>query len=152
MHRTTKSALWVTAVMVVLASAASAGVVYKDVAELSAAARQVVIGDVVTVSSFWDEQHALIKSRIVVQVDGQMRTGRDVVIGALLGAGIGFSLSRIGLVEPTWALVAGAGLGILAAMVLQTVHRRVAHGAPPGESQPPPVSETNVPDDHSGDP
>ena len=27
-----------------------------------------------------------LRDRIVVQVDGQMKTGRDVVIGALLGA------------------------------------------------------------------
>ena len=28
-----------------------------------------------------------LRGRIAVQVDGQMKTGRDVVIGALLGAG-----------------------------------------------------------------
>ena len=73
-----------------------------------------------------------------------------VLLGALLGAGVGFSLSRIGLVDPTWALATGAGLGILAAMVLQTVHRRVVGAAPPGEHQPS-VSEPNVPDDHPRD-
>jgi multidrug efflux pump len=72
----------------------------------------------------------------------------SILLGSLLGAGIGFSLSRIGLVDPTWALAAGAGLGILGAMILQTVHRRVVGGAPPGDNQPPPVSETNVPDDN----
>jgi multidrug efflux pump len=55
----------------------------------------------------------------------------SVLLGALLGAGIGFALSRIGLVEPAWAVGVGAGLGILAAMVLQTVHRRVVGGPPP---------------------
>ena len=36
-----------------------------------------------------------LRSRIVVEVDGQMRTGRDIVIGAILGADeFGFSPPR----------------------------------------------------------
>ena len=36
-----------------------------------------------------------LRDRIVVQVDGQMKTGRDVVIGALLGAEeFGFATAR----------------------------------------------------------
>jgi multidrug efflux pump len=58
-------------------------------------------------------------------------------LGGLVGVGIGFSLSRIGLVEPVWAMVAGGGSGILAATVLQVVHRRVVSVTPPCEDQPP---------------
>src|SRR6267142_1627012 len=37
-----------------------------------------------------------LRSRIVVEVDGQMRTGRDVVIGAILGADeFGFSTAPL---------------------------------------------------------
>jgi len=36
-----------------------------------------------------------LRDRIVVQVDGQLKTGRDVVIAALLGAEeFGFSIAR----------------------------------------------------------
>jgi multidrug efflux pump len=58
----------------------------------------------------------------------------SILLGALLGAGVGFSLSRIGLLEPTWALIGGAGLGILAAIVLQTLQRRIEGDAPPDSS------------------
>lgn len=60
-----------------------------------------------------------------------------LIIGALLGAGVGFSLAEIGLVEPTWGLAVGTGLGILAALALQTFHRR--HAAR-GDRQPPPAT------------
>ena len=63
----------------------------------------------------------------------------SVLLGGLLGAAGGFSLSRLGLVAPAWAIVTGAGLGILVGIVLQTVHRRVVGGAPPTEKRPPPV-------------
>ncbi len=43
-------------------------VVYKDTAELTSAAQQIVIGDVAEVTSFWDANHELINSRIVVTV------------------------------------------------------------------------------------
>jgi len=37
-----------------------------------------------------------LRSRIVVEVDGQMRTGRDVVVGAMLGADeFGFSTAPL---------------------------------------------------------
>ena len=37
-----------------------------------------------------------LRSRIAVQVDGQLKTGRDVVIGALLGADeFGFSTALV---------------------------------------------------------
>ncbi|MFH0983395.1 MAG: matrixin family metalloprotease [Planctomycetota bacterium] len=41
----------------------------KTVEDLTAEARQIVLGDVVEVTSFWDDPHELIKSRIVVAVD-----------------------------------------------------------------------------------
>jgi len=47
-------------------SIATAGVVHENVARLARAAQQIVLGDVVSVTSFWDDEHALIKSRIVV--------------------------------------------------------------------------------------
>jgi hypothetical protein len=47
---------------------ASAAVIHKDVAELTGAAQQLVIGDVTGVTSFWDDQHARIKSRIQIRV------------------------------------------------------------------------------------
>ena len=44
------------------------GVIYKDVAELAAQAEQIVIGDVIEVTCFWDNNYDLIKSHIVVDV------------------------------------------------------------------------------------
>ena len=49
-------------------TSAYGGVVYKDVADLAAQAEQIVIGDVVEVTSFWDANYDLIKSRIIVNV------------------------------------------------------------------------------------
>jgi multidrug efflux pump len=43
----------------------------------------------------------------------------------LLGAGIGFSLSRLGLFDPTWAMAIGACLGVLGGLLLQTIHWHV---------------------------
>jgi multidrug efflux pump len=48
------------------------------------------------------------------------------LLGALLGAGIGFALSRIGLIRPTWALIPGGCVGIVAALLLQTLHWHVS--------------------------
>lgn len=48
-------------------AAAPAAVIHKDVAELTTEAQQIVLGDVIEVTSFWDDDRALIKSRIVVQ-------------------------------------------------------------------------------------
>ena len=55
----------------------------------------------------------------------------SVLMGALLGAGIGFSLSRLGLVDPTWAVPAGGCAGVLAALLFQTIwhiHERRQNG------------------------
>jgi multidrug efflux pump len=57
------------------------------------------------------------------------------LLGALLGLGIGFSLSRIGLADPTWAMVIGGSAGIVAALILQTFHRHVA-AEERGDQQP----------------
>ncbi|MHB1037862.1 MAG: efflux RND transporter permease subunit [Pirellulales bacterium] len=46
----------------------------------------------------------------------------SVVLGALLGVGVGFALSRIGLVGSTSGLVVGGSVGIVAALLVQTVH------------------------------
>ncbi|HUU82148.1 MAG TPA: matrixin family metalloprotease, partial [Phycisphaerae bacterium] len=64
-----RTVLIATIVAAVLSSMASAAVVYKDVPELTAEAKQIVVGDVVSLDSFWDANHELIKSRVVVSVD-----------------------------------------------------------------------------------
>jgi multidrug efflux pump len=46
----------------------------------------------------------------------------SIMLGALVGLGVGFSLSRIGLVDQTWALIVGGCVGVIAALLLQTVH------------------------------
>lgn len=48
---------------------ARGAVVYKDVGELTAESNRIVIGDVTEVTSFWNQERALIKSRIIVNVD-----------------------------------------------------------------------------------
>ena len=53
---------------ILAAGPATGAVVEQSVAELTAAAQQIVVGDVVDLTSFWDDEHALIKSRITVQV------------------------------------------------------------------------------------
>jgi hypothetical protein len=61
---------------------AAGAVIHKDIAELTADAQQIVIGDVTEVISFWDNQHALIKSRITVRVDEYLvgqGTGQEVL-------------------------------------------------------------------------
>jgi multidrug efflux pump len=68
----------------------------------------------------------------------------SALLGVLLGAGIGFSLSRLGLIEPAGALAVGAGVGILAAIILQTLHWHVTGGAPR-------IDETDITDDQSKD-
>lgn len=40
-----------------------------EVEDLTADARRIVVGDVVEVTSFWNDAHDLIKSRVVVRVD-----------------------------------------------------------------------------------
>lgn len=44
-------------------------VVHKDIGELTAESNRIIIGDVVEVASFWNQEHTLIKSRIVINVD-----------------------------------------------------------------------------------
>ena len=48
------------------------------------------------------------------------------LMGGLLGAGIGFSLSRLGLVDPTWAMLIGGCVGVLGGLLLQTIHWHVS--------------------------
>ena len=65
---------WQAVLILVVAAAlapspARAAVVYQGVAALTTEADQVVLGDVVEVTSYWDDTHELIKSRIVVSVD-----------------------------------------------------------------------------------
>ena len=66
MHKTRVSAALVC--MLCVGATAWGAVEYKEVADLTAEARQIVMGDVVKITSFWDEKHELIKSRIVVDV------------------------------------------------------------------------------------
>jgi len=73
----------IAAACLVCAARPAAGVVeYKDVGELTTGAKQIVIGDVVEVSCFWDDDHALINSRIVVDVTDYLvgrGPGREVL-------------------------------------------------------------------------
>jgi hypothetical protein len=48
---------------------ALSSVLYKNVGELTAESNRIIIGDVVEITSFWNEDHTLIKSRIVIDVD-----------------------------------------------------------------------------------
>ena len=77
---------WMSAVVVAISvSVAWAAVVPKDISELTAEANQIVIGDVVSVTSFWDDNHELINSRIVVAVDQYLvgeGTGTEVMVMA----------------------------------------------------------------------
>jgi hypothetical protein len=59
----------------ILAGAASAAVQPEPIEALAAKAQRIVVGDVVKISSFWDDAQELIKSRIVVHVD-QYLVGR----------------------------------------------------------------------------
>jgi hypothetical protein len=48
---------------------ARGAVIHKDVSELTAESNRIIIGDVVEVTSFWNQDRTLIKSRIVIDVD-----------------------------------------------------------------------------------
>jgi hypothetical protein len=61
------------AVLISLSSARGA-IIHKDIGELTTESNRIVIGDVAEVTSFWNQDHTLIKSRIVVDVD-------DYIIG-----------------------------------------------------------------------
>lgn len=45
-----------------------ADVVYMDMPDLAGQAQQVIVGDILEVTSFWNDSHSLIQRRIVVQV------------------------------------------------------------------------------------
>lgn len=47
------------------------------------------------------------------------------LIGVLLGAGIGLCVSRLGLGVPAWTMPIGGGVGVVAALLIQTFHRRM---------------------------
>ena len=83
--------LWVVcAGVLIVAPSAWAAVVFKDVAALTATAEQIVVGDVVEVTSFWDENHELIKSRIEVQVaDYLLGDGPGVEVLEMTGGTVG---------------------------------------------------------------
>jgi hypothetical protein len=49
-----------------------AAVVEMDVGQLTAESNRIIIGDVVDITSFWNQDHTLIKSRIVVEVDNYL--------------------------------------------------------------------------------
>ncbi|UCG17025.1 MAG: matrixin family metalloprotease [Phycisphaerales bacterium] len=62
--------LWMSSACILcLTGMASGAVIYKDVAELTAEAQRIVIGDVVEVSSFWNDNHDVIRTRVVIDVD-----------------------------------------------------------------------------------
>jgi hypothetical protein len=72
------------------AGPASAAVIEKDVAALTAQSQQIVIGDVREVTSFWDDQHARIKSHIVVQVQQYLvGTGSGTEVLEMSGGTVG---------------------------------------------------------------
>ncbi len=50
-------------------SSGQSAVVHKDIGELSSESNRIIIGDVIDVTSFWNPEHTLIKSRIVIEVD-----------------------------------------------------------------------------------
>ena len=57
-------------------------VIHRDVSELTVEAQRIVVGDVVEVTSFWDERHELIKSRVVVAAETYLAgagTGTEVL-------------------------------------------------------------------------
>ncbi|MCK4340241.1 MAG: matrixin family metalloprotease [Phycisphaerae bacterium] len=78
-----KASFWMLVLMFAFnPDPASALVRYKDVADLTAEAQQIIIGDVVEVTSFWNEERTLIKSRIVVNVEQYLvgsGTGTEVL-------------------------------------------------------------------------
>ncbi len=74
--------LWMLMVFVLGVSVAQAAVEPKTVGELTVEAQQIVIGDVIGVTSFWDEGHDVIRSRVEVAVDQYLvgeGTGTEVL-------------------------------------------------------------------------
>jgi multidrug efflux pump len=74
----------------------------------------------------------------------------STLLGALVGLGVGFSLSRIGLLDPTWALILGGCVGVVAALLLQTVHWHV-NSRQQDERTSLPVTDEIQPTDRKGD-
>jgi multidrug efflux pump len=74
----------------------------------------------------------------------------SVLMGALLGLGIGYSLSQIGLVDPTWAIPVGSCVGVVAALLLQTVHWHV-HSRQQDTQTTLSVADETPPADEKGD-
>ena len=63
-------------------SPATAAVIEKDVADLTAQAGQIVVGDVIGVTSSWNDDHTLIKSRVTIKVSQYLvgdGTGTEVI-------------------------------------------------------------------------
>ncbi len=73
----------------------------------------------------------------VIEGISEMRLFRSVavqrflsaILGAVVGAGVGFSFAQLGLGGSHWTTPLGAALGVVAAMILQALHRRAAHKA-----------------------
>ncbi len=87
----------VMAATVALASSSSqAVVVYRDVAALTAEATRIVVGDVVEVTSFWNRDRTLIKSRIVVGVDDYLvGQGGATEVLEMIGGTVGDMTLRV---------------------------------------------------------
>ena len=83
--RFTREAIICVAAALLSLSLAQGAVVYKDVGELTAESNRIVIGDVVEVTSFWNQAHTLINSRIVIEVDDY-----------LIGEGTGTEMLEMG--------------------------------------------------------
>ncbi|MCP4593050.1 MAG: hypothetical protein GY842_20135, partial [bacterium] len=82
--------------------AAWGAVVSKDVGDLTVQAHQIIIGDVAEVTSFWDDDHALIKSRVVVQVDDYLLgEGSGVEVFEMSGGTVGDVTLRVSVL-PTF--------------------------------------------------
>ncbi len=93
------SMVWAAGI-VVMSSPAWGAVVYKNVAELTALARPIVLGDVIEVSSFWNPEHTLIESRIVDDVDVYL-VGQGSSLEVLqMSGGTG---ARGGLLPSAWS-------------------------------------------------
>jgi hypothetical protein len=49
----------------------------------------------------------------------------SAVLGALAGLAFGFLLARVGIAPLPWAPVGGAGVGLLGALAVLALHRRI---------------------------
>jgi multidrug efflux pump len=71
-------------------------------------------------------------------------------MGGMLGAGIGFSLSRLLPIDPEGALLAGGCTGMLAALLFQAIWH--LHGLRNGKTPPPSNQDTSTADREGGNP